>query len=101
MRIDHDGLAKRLLTAFLREFLELFLPDVLPYTDLSSVTFLDKELPRANPKSKKRAADLVAQVKFRGQDAFFLSLSHRTARRATRPLRPKDAPLLRPPVGQI
>jgi predicted transposase YdaD len=72
LRIDHDGLAKRLLTAFLREFLELFLPDALPYTDLSNVTFLDKELPRANPKSKKRAADLVAQVKFRGQDAFFL-----------------------------
>ena len=70
--IDHDGLAKRLLTAFLREFLELFLPDALPYTDLSNVTFLDKELPRANPKAKKRAADLVAQVRFRGQDAFFL-----------------------------
>ena len=27
--IDHDGLAKRLLAAFLREFLELFWPEVL------------------------------------------------------------------------
>jgi hypothetical protein len=72
MPIDHDGLAKRLLTTFLREFLELFLPEVLPYTDLSQVTFLDKELPRANPKTKKRNADLVAKVKFLGQDAGFL-----------------------------
>ena len=43
---DHDSLFKRLLTAFLGEFLELFLPDVLAYIDLSKVTFLDKELPR-------------------------------------------------------
>ncbi len=69
---DHDGLTKRLLTVFLREFLELFWPEVLAYTDLSGVTFLDKEFPSESPKSKKRAADLVAQVKFRGKPAFFL-----------------------------
>ena len=69
---DHDSLIKRLLTTFLREFLELFLPDMLAYTDLSEVVFLDKEFPASRSKSKKRAADLVAKVKYRSQPAFFL-----------------------------
>jgi hypothetical protein len=42
--IDHDRLFKELISTFFIEFLELFFPQVLAYTDTSSIEFLDKEI---------------------------------------------------------
>jgi len=38
--IDHDRLAKELLTTFFAEFLDLFLPEVANYVDRNSIVFL-------------------------------------------------------------
>ncbi len=35
--IDHDRLFKELLSAFFLDFVELFLPEILPYLDTSSL----------------------------------------------------------------
>ena len=70
--IDHDKLFKELLTTFFYEFLELFLPEVAAYVDRDSIEFLDKEVFTDIAASEKHEADIVAKVKFRDQDAFFL-----------------------------
>ncbi|HLK60287.1 MAG TPA: DUF4351 domain-containing protein [Chthonomonadaceae bacterium] len=70
--IDHDKLFKELLTTFFYEFLELFLPEVAAYVDRSSITFLDKEVFTDIATGDKHEADIVAKVKFRDQDSFFL-----------------------------
>ncbi len=70
--IDHDALFKQLLRTFFFEFLELFLPDVAAYVERDSITFLDKEIFTDVKGKKKHVADLVAQARFRGRDAFFL-----------------------------
>ena len=41
--IDHDRLFKELLSTFLVEFIELFLPYFMAYLESDSVMFLDKE----------------------------------------------------------
>ena len=70
--IDHDRLFKELLTTFFYEFLELFLPDVAAFVERDSITFLDKEIFTDVTSGRKYEADVVAQAKFRGEDAFFL-----------------------------
>ena len=60
--MPQDQLFKELLRAFLREFLELFYPDVAARLDFGRVTFLDKETFTDLPEGSRREADLVAQV---------------------------------------
>lgn len=69
---DHDQLFKQLLKEFFVEFIELFLPAVAAYLVPSEIKFLDKEVFTDLPVGKKRAADLVARVKFKGHAAHFL-----------------------------
>ncbi len=71
--MDHDQQYKKLLTTFFYEFLALFLPDVLGYLDPDTrIEFLDKEVFTDVTAGEKRLADVVAKVRFRSHDAFFL-----------------------------
>lgn len=71
--MDHDRLFKELLTQFFREFIALFLPDVAVYLDPDTpIEFLDKEVFTDVTAGEKHEVDLIAKVRFRGQDAFFL-----------------------------
>jgi hypothetical protein len=71
-RIDHDGLFKRLLTTFFFEFVELFLPQLSAYVGRERVEFLDKEIFTDVLGNDRHEVDLIAKVKFREKDAFFL-----------------------------
>jgi hypothetical protein len=57
--MDHDGLYKKLLTVFFREFVESFLPGPATYIDPTSIEFLDKETFAGIRSRKKREMDLV------------------------------------------
>ncbi len=70
--IDHDEIFKALLTVFFLEFVAAFLPDALPYIDPASIEFMDKEILKGVRGRKKRFADLVVKVRFRGQETYFL-----------------------------
>jgi hypothetical protein len=71
--IDHDANFKRLLTTFFHEFVALFLPQLGSYLDPNTpVEFLDKEMVTDLTSGEKRAVDLIAKVRFRNTDAFFL-----------------------------
>ena len=72
MAINHDQLFKELLTTFFVEFIELFFPEVLKYLDISSITFVDKELFTDVTQGRKKILDVVALTKFREQDYSFL-----------------------------
>lgn len=61
-----------MLTTFFLEFLELFLPDVAAFVDPDSIEFLDKEVFADVASGEKYEADIVAKVRFRGQETFFL-----------------------------
>ncbi|MDB5174331.1 MAG: cytoplasmic protein [Phycisphaerales bacterium] len=71
-RIDHDGLFKRLLTTFFFEFVELFLPQLSAYVGRERVEFLDKEIFTDVLGNDHHEVDLIAKVKFREKDVFFL-----------------------------
>ncbi|MDB5290628.1 MAG: hypothetical protein JWL69_1869 [Phycisphaerales bacterium] len=71
-RIDHDGLFKTLLTTFFFEFVELFLPELAAYVGRERVEFLDKEIFTDVLGNDRHEVDLIAKVRFREQDAFFL-----------------------------
>ncbi|MCW3100627.1 MAG: hypothetical protein JWL77_6245 [Chthonomonadaceae bacterium] len=71
--LDHDANFKRLLTTFFHEFVALFLPDVSAYLDMTTpIEFLDKEVFTDITAGERREVDLIAKVRFRDQDAFFL-----------------------------
>lgn len=70
--IDHDRLFKELLSTFFQEFIELFLPDVAGYIERDSLTFLNQEVFTDITSGERREVDLLAQVKFQGQDTCFL-----------------------------
>ncbi|MBE9226683.1 DUF4351 domain-containing protein [Phormidium sp. LEGE 05292] len=70
--IDHDRLFKELLTTFFFEFIELFFPEVAAYLERDSLTFLDKEIFTDVTAGEQYEADLVAKVRFRGEESFFL-----------------------------
>lgn len=70
--IDHDRLFKELLSTFFVEFIELFFPDVMPYLEPESSTFLDKEVFIDVTAGERYETDLLAQVRFRGQQSYFL-----------------------------
>jgi hypothetical protein len=69
---DHDRLFKELLTTFFLDFLELFLPEVVAFVDADSIEFLDKEVFTDVTSGEKYEADIVARVRYRGQETFFL-----------------------------
>ena len=69
---DHDRLFKELLTVFFVEFIELFLPELAKELDRDSITFLDKEIFTNVTTGDKHIADIVARIKFRDQEAFFI-----------------------------
>lgn len=70
--IDHDRLFKELLSTFFLEFLDLFFPDVTSYLEPDSITFLDKEVFTDVTAGEQYEADLIAKVRFRNQESFFL-----------------------------
>lgn len=72
--MDHDRLFKQLLTTFFAEFIDLFLPEVSKYLDRKNIEFIDKEVftGLGEEGEGKHEVDLLAQVKFKGQDAQFL-----------------------------
>jgi hypothetical protein len=70
--IEHDRLFKELISTFFWEFLELFFPDLIPYIDQSSITFLPQEVFIDITSGNRREVDLLAKVRFREQESFFL-----------------------------
>ncbi|BAY88957.1 MULTISPECIES: DUF4351 domain-containing protein [unclassified Tolypothrix] len=70
--IDHDRLFKELISTFFLEFLELFFPQVMAYLEPESLKFLDKEVFTDVTAGEQYEADLVAQIRFREQETFFL-----------------------------
>ena len=68
----HDRLFKELLTLFLYEFLELFLPEIAEAIDPASIEFFDKEMFTELGLGDRREADLVARVAIDGRPAFCL-----------------------------
>jgi hypothetical protein len=70
--IDHDRLFKELLSTFFSEFIELFLPDVAGYIERDSISFLNQEIFTNITSGERREVDLLAQVRFRGQETCFL-----------------------------
>ncbi|OUL26575.1 flagellar assembly protein H [Nostoc sp. T09] len=70
--IDHDRLFKELISTFFLEFLELFFPQVIAYLEPESLKFLDKEVFTDVTAGEQYEVDLVAQIRFREQDTFFL-----------------------------
>jgi hypothetical protein len=71
--IPHDQLFKRLLGTYFREFLELFFPQVVDYTDLSTLTPADKEMPAEVENDETlRVADLVYKARFKEQNTYFI-----------------------------
>lgn len=70
--IDHDRLFKELLSTFFLEFLDLFFPEVTFYIEPDSLAFLDKEVFTDVSSGEKHHADLVARLRFAGEESFFL-----------------------------
>ncbi|HYW20915.1 MAG TPA: DUF4351 domain-containing protein [Nodularia sp. (in: cyanobacteria)] len=70
--IDHDRLFKELIQTFFWEFIELFLPEVLEYITQDSLNFLTEEIFTDVTTGDKRKVDLLAQVKWSGEDSYFL-----------------------------
>lgn len=72
--IDHDALFKRLLNTYLFDFIRLFIPGLMQHIDASSLTFLDKELFVDIMGKDRRESDIVAKVRFRDSEVYFIIL---------------------------
>jgi len=70
--MDHDRLFKLLLTTFFFDFIALFLPEVDKYISRESIEFLDKEIFTDLTGGERHEVDVIAKVKFRDADTFFL-----------------------------
>lgn len=70
--IDHDQNFKELISTFLMEFLELFLPNVAKDIDLDSIRFLPQEYFADLVDGDEKIIDLLVEVKLAGQDTTFL-----------------------------
>lgn len=71
-QIDHDQLFKKLLSTFFFEFIDLFLPDVAGYLEREPITFLQQEYFTDLITGERKIIDLLALVKFRGQQTCFI-----------------------------
>lgn len=72
MQIDHDQLFKELFSTFFVEFIELFLPEVASYLEREPITFLQQEYFTDLITGERKIIDLLALVKFRGQQTCFI-----------------------------
>jgi hypothetical protein len=72
--MDHDRLFKLLLITFFFEIMELLLPQVAQYLSRDRIEFLDKEIFTDLTSGQRNEVDVLAKVKFRDKDAFFLML---------------------------
>ena len=70
--IDHNRLFKELITTFFIEFIELFFPQVLAYLEPSTVEFLNQEIFTDVIEGDEYETDIIAKVRFREREAFFL-----------------------------
>jgi len=70
--IDHDRLFKELISTFFLEFIELFLPEARAYIEAGSLEFLDKEVFTDVTSGDRHEVDLVAKLRFKGEETFFL-----------------------------
>jgi len=70
--INHDRLFKELLSTFFIEFIELFFPEIVNDLDSQSLQLLDKEVFTDVTSGEKHVVDLVAQVRFQGEESCFL-----------------------------
>ncbi len=70
--IDHDRLFKELISTFFVEFIDLFLPQVARYIDRNEIQFLPQDVFTDVTSGEKKEVDLLAQVKYRQQDTYFL-----------------------------
>ncbi|WP_254013732.1 flagellar assembly protein H [Limnofasciculus baicalensis] len=74
--IDHDAIFKELISTFFLDFIELFVPQVLEYSQPSEFTLEPTETVREvfSPigQGKKKIADVVARLTFRDKAACFL-----------------------------
>jgi hypothetical protein len=71
-QVDHDRIFKELITTFFLEFIQLFFPKLREYLDDSSLTFLDKEIFTDVTAGEKYESDLIAQVKVKEENSYFL-----------------------------
>jgi predicted transposase YdaD len=69
---DHDALFKLLLTAFFREFLALFAPELATELSAEPLIFLDKESFSELLDPDRREADLVVQARLHDQPTTLL-----------------------------
>ncbi|PDW03175.1 DUF4351 domain-containing protein [Candidatus Viridilinea mediisalina] len=77
MRLDHDGIFKQLLSAFLSEFLELFAPDLLELFDPQAISLLPTESFVNLLDPDRRNADLLVQIKSKASPgAILIHLEH-------------------------
>jgi hypothetical protein len=77
-RIGRNGprpALKLLLTTFFFEVIELLLPQVAQYLSRDRIEFLDKEIFTDLTSGQRNEVDVLAKVKFRDKDAFFLMLA--------------------------
>jgi hypothetical protein len=93
--MDHDRLFKLLLITFFFEIIELLLPQVAQYLSRDRVEFLDKEIFTDLTSGQRNEVDVLAKVKFRDKDAFFLMLVEPMSATPGR-LFADDVPLRRP-----
>ncbi len=75
--MNHDQLFKDLLSSYFIDFLELFAPEVLRYSEPSTLEFVDKEVFADLPKGQRGEADLCARLKFRDGQRIFLVVPSR------------------------
>ena len=70
--VEHDRLFKELITTFFVEFLELFFPPVLSYVEPGTLEFLNQEVFTDVTAGEKNVLDIIAKLRFRGQESYFL-----------------------------
>lgn len=85
---DHDRLFKELLTTFFAEFLELFFPKLARTMQRDSIEFLAQEHFTNLLDGEEYRVDIVAKVRFKDNDAFFLvHVEHQSTAPSSFPLR--------------
>src|SRR5437588_7415774 len=62
--VGHDERFKLILREFLREFFELFLPDLAGQLDFAAAVWLQQELITDPPAGEKRTIDLLVSIPF-------------------------------------
>lgn len=70
--VNHDSLFKQLLSAFFFDFVELFAPELAQYADRASLVAMDKEVFTDLAAGESHEADLVMQLRVKGEESYFL-----------------------------